>query len=672
MSKKLIAILLTLALTLSVLMNFTYASAEPSNAREVDVLFTHDVHSHLNEFSTVVGKKPITFGGIARLKTLVNEQKEKNPDTLYIDGGDFSMGTLIQTISPEEAPELRTFGQLGVDVTTLGNHEFDYRSKGLAQMLKSAKASKDPLPELVICNIDWPKMMEAGLTDGQKLLYDTFNDFGIKDYTVVKKGNVKIAVIGVFGIDSLACAPTCELLMKDPIEATKKTVADIKKYEDVDMIACVSHSGIWDDPDKSEDELLAKAVPDIDLIISGHTHSTLEKPIVHGNTYIVCAGEYGKNLGKISLTQKKDGRWALKNYGLTPITLDIEPDEETQEFVDQFNAKIDTEYLDKFGYTEDQVLCNNSIDFGDIKDSEKPGENRLGSIISDSYTYAVENAKDYNGHPVDVAIVPSGVIRETFPKGKITPDIAFTAFSLGIGKDGIPGYPLVSAYLTGKELKTIAEIDASVSDFMVAARLYTDGLEWSFNPNRMILNKVTDTRLRDENGKTHELENDKLYRIVTDLYSAQMVGAVTDMSKGLLSVVPKFEDGTPIKNYEDAIIMTEGKELKAWVAISQYMESFKDIDGDGIGDVPAAYAKTEGRKIIDDNHNLWNLIKSPNKFTFIFIGVFLLLILILVLIVLLIKFIVKKIKKSYKEISKLSDEQEAKKEVKEKEKEEEE
>ena len=53
------------------------------------------------------------------------------------------------------------------------------------------------------------------------------------------------------------------------------------------MIACVSHSGTWDDADKSEDEILAKEVPDIDLIISGHTHSQLDKPIQHGNTYIV-------------------------------------------------------------------------------------------------------------------------------------------------------------------------------------------------------------------------------------------------------------------------------------------------------------------------------------------------------------------------------------------------
>ena len=106
-------------------------------------------------------------------------------------------------------------------------------------------------------------------------------------------------MVGVFGKDALACAPTCELKFEDPIEAVKQTVADIKANEDVDMIVCVSHSGTWEDESKSEDELLAKAVPDLDLILSGHTHTELEKPIQHGSTYVVSCGEYGKNLASL-------------------------------------------------------------------------------------------------------------------------------------------------------------------------------------------------------------------------------------------------------------------------------------------------------------------------------------------------------------------------------------
>lgn len=133
--------------------------------------------------------------------------------------------------------------------------------------------------------------------------------------------------------------------------------------------------------------------------------------------------------------------------------------------------------------------------------------------MSDAYVYAVENSDDFDGVPVDVAVVPSGTVRDTYTAGDITVEQVFNSFSLGIGPDGVPGYPLISVYLTGKELRTAAEIDASVSDYMTTARLYMSGLHFTYNPNRMILNKVTDVYLTDENGSRVELEDDKLYRV---------------------------------------------------------------------------------------------------------------------------------------------------------------
>ncbi len=139
----------------------------------------------------------------------------------------------------------------------------------------------------------------------------------------------------------------------------------------------------------------------------------------------------------------------------------------------------------------------------------------------------------------------------------------FNSFSLGIGADGVPGYPLIEVYLTGKELRTAAEIDASVSDFMTTARLYCSGLNFTYNPHRLLLNKVTDVYLVKD-GQRVELQDDKLYRIVADLYSGQMLSAVTDMSYGILSIVPKYADGTPIEDFEDVILTENGKELKGW------------------------------------------------------------------------------------------------------------
>ena len=220
-------------------------TAAEETGKTLDVEFTHDTHSHLNSFSTVIDGESTEVGGFARIKTVIDEQKAKNPDTLVVDGGDFSMGTLVQTVYEDEAAELRMLGAIGCEVTTFGNHEFDYRSSGLAQMLKSAAESGDVLPELVVCNVDWDAMEAAGLNDGQQQILSGFEEYGVKDYVVLQKGDVNVAVIGVFGVDALACAPTCELLFRDPVEAVKETVAEIKANEDVDMIVCVSHSGTW-------------------------------------------------------------------------------------------------------------------------------------------------------------------------------------------------------------------------------------------------------------------------------------------------------------------------------------------------------------------------------------------------------------------------------------------
>ena len=642
--KKILSVMLAVAVLLLPVMDVPVEAAD--STKQIDVLFTHDTHSHLDSFSTIVNGKQEKVGGFAKIKTLINEKKKEDPDTLILDGGDFSMGTLVQTVYDTEAAELRMLGSLGYDVTTFGNHEFDYRSKGLANMLKAAKSSGETLPEIVVCNVDWESMEKAGLSDGQKQIQSAFETYGVKDYVMVQKGDVKIAVVGVFGKDALECAPTCELSFKDPIEAVKQTVEEIRKNEEADMIACVSHSGTWDDENKSEDELLAKAVPDIDLIISGHTHSELPEAIQHGNTYIVSCGEYGRNLGSLSMTQNSDGRWDLSSYELIPVSEDVEADQETQKQIDALMDKVDTNYLADFGYTRKEVLAENDIEFNSLEEMEtKHEELNLGDIMSDAYVYAVENSEYYDGDPVDVAVVPSGTVRDTYTKGDITVEDVYNSFSLGIGRDGVAGYPLINAYLTGKELKLVAEVDASVSDFMTTARLYCSGLNFTYNPHRMILNKVTDCYLTRTDGERIEIQDDKLYHVVTDLYTGQMLGSVMKMSYGLLSLEPKDKDGKPIENLEDQAIMEGDRELKAWDAIARYMQSFDDTDGDGIANVPEYYASLHDRKVVDNSKNIIDLVKNPNKFAVMIVLICLVILVIFVLMTVLIRKVVRKIRK---------------------------
>ncbi len=617
------ALILAAAILLSGIISSTAKAAPAPSAtgKEMDLLFLHDTHSHLESFLTMENGQAVTVGGFPQIKTLINEAKAEKPETLVVDAGDFSMGTLVQTIFASESAELRMLGKLGCEVTTLGNHEFDYRSRGLAASLQAAADSGDPIPALVLCNIDWAAMEAEGLTEEQRLLKDAFEEYGLSDYTVITKGDVKIAVLGIFGEDSLTCAPTCVLKFKDASEAAAETVANIRANENVDMILCVSHSGTNPDQRKSEDEILAKNVPEIDLIVSGHTHTALEEPICHGDTYIVSCGEYGKNLGTLSMRQRADGRWEMASYKLIPITPAIAPDALTQAGIDGFMEFVDSEYLSLFGYTRDQVLARNNITFSTSDDLYNIHlDHNLGNLLSDAFLYVVSKENTGDSHPVDVSIVPSGSVRDTFVKGDITVADVFNAYSLGIGPDGIPGYPLISIYLTGAELKTGVEIDASLTDIMPSARMYLSGINFTFNPHRLILNRVTDLYLTDESGSRIEIEDDKLYRVVCDLYSGQMLETVNSLSMGILSVQPKFADGTPIENIEDAILTTEqGTEIKAWAAIADYIDSFEDTDGDGISNVPAGYGVLHGRKIVEDSRNIIDLIKSPNKYAVIIV-----------------------------------------------------
>lgn len=624
------------------------AAPDQSTGRKMDILFLHDTHSHLDSFLTMENGEVATVGGFARIRTLIREAKTENPDTLILDAGDFSMGTLVQTIYDSEAAELRMLGALECDVTTLGNHEFDYRSAGLAGALNAAVSSGDSVPAMVLCNIDWETMEAEGLTEEQQLLKDAFDNYGMKNYIVLDKGDVRIAVFGIFGVDSLACAPTCALKFRDASEAAAETVAEIKANEDVDMVICVSHSGTNEDEKKSEDEILAKNVPEIDLIISGHTHTVLWEPIQQGDTYIVSCGEYGKNLGSLSMTQKENGRWVMESYELLPITPAIPSHQPTQEKIDGLLENVDSTYLSSFGYTRTQVLAQNNVEFVTSADLyETHTEHNLGNILSDAFLYAASNANTGDNNPVDFSVVPSGCVRDTLPTGSITVEDVFNAYSLGIGSDGIPGYPLISVYLTGEELKAVVEIDASVSDLMTSARLYISGINYSFNPHRIILNKTTDCYIPGPDGSRKEIENDKLYRVVCDLYSGQMLGAVTDISFGLLSIRPKFADGTPIENIEDAIIHSDGQEIKAWAAIAAYLESFADTDGDGISDIPASYSEFQERKVVEDSTKLLDLIRNPNKYA---VMIVLAVIIVLTILVLLLVLIIKLIRKVYRKI----------------------
>ena len=206
----------------------------------------------------------------------------------------------------------------------------------------------------------------------------------------------------------------------------------------------------------------------------------------------------------------------------------------------------------------------------------------------------------------------------------------FKISSLGIGKDGVSGYPLIDVYLSGKELKTAAEVDASIQPIMNVAQLYMSGLKYSFNPHRIIFNKLTDIKLI-KNNQEEELIDDQLYRVVANLYTAQMLGIVDDQSKGLLSLVPKDIEGNEILNFEDQIIYDDGHELKEWLALSQYLESFPQDKG--LAQIDTVYAETQGFKNVENDKSMIARLRKPNAISTAIITIPILLIALVVFLV---------------------------------------
>ena len=215
-----------------------------------------------------------------------------------------------------------------------------------------------------------------------------------------------------------------------------------------------------------------------------------------------------------------------------------------------------------------------------------------------------------------VAVTADGVLRAPLYAGELTTSMAFDVLSMGVGEAGSAGFPLVSCYLTGKELRAVAEVDASVTPLMPAAQLYMSGMVYTFNPHRMFFNRVTSCWLEEPSFATglleremSRIEDDQLYRVVTGMYSAQMLDTVKDRSFGLLSIVPKDEHGEPVTDFSQRILRDRnGNEIKEWYALAAYLRSF------GERGVPNDYALSggDGRKQVSHSWSPGQLLGHLN------------------------------------------------------------
>ena len=655
-----------LALLLAVLCVLPVGAVAEGCTQETNVttiLFTHDLHSHFLPQLTAEGGES---GGYARLKTVIDEKRAMNPAALLVDGGDFSIGSLIQTLYTTQAAELRTMGAMGYDAVTIGNHEFDHKGTGFAEMLNSAKAAQQAAVELLrvdarpLEDMDaykerfgpvtpvLPMLLEANYAPAddnpdRAFIRSAMENYGVTDCMTLERGGVTYGLFGLMGVDSDECAPTSGFTRTDAAKAAKRCVETLKG-EGAEIIVCLSHSGTGDSLASSEDEELAKAVDGIDVIVSGHTHSTLAEPLVVNDTYIVSSGPYCQNLGSLTFSWDDGGEKRLLDYRLIPIDETVAENPEIAGIVEQWKDMVGEAYLARYGLTYDEVLTHSDYDLN-TPASAVQENNGLGTLVSDTFLWADRTLNAaYADSPHTVSVTADGVLRANLPAGDLTAAMAFDVLSMGVGEDGTSGFPLVAVYLTGKELKAAMEVDASVTPIMPAAQLYMSGAKYAFNTKRMFFNRVYDAALTDvtfdESGteNAYEIDDNALYRVVTGMYSAQMLGTVKSKSMGLLSLEPKQADGTPVTDFADCILYdANGNELKEWYALAAYLEQFGE---DGL---PDRYADpANGCKQVSDSFAPGQLLAGWNGITWVVLGIVLL---ILALILLLIRSLRRRIRR---------------------------
>ncbi len=649
----------TMICSAGVVVQPVYADEEKAEAQgQVSLILTADMHAQVQPVEWTEGGETTSTGGFAAVAAVIEQLRGEWPSSLVLDGGGFTMGSAYQTIELNKAPELMLMGQMGYDAFTFGDREFGFGSVGLASMLNNASTGGEPtttkwvtdaktnttkvataegweMPKAVGMNIDW----NATLTDEKYAedadgLKTAFDRYGVQDYVIFKKDGIRIAVFGLMGKDAIASAPDSGVVFRDPIDYAKDVVDEITRNKEADMIVCLSHSGIQDpdgEGDAAEDIELAKAIPQIDVILSAHTHTAMETPITVGTTTIVAVGADTLTVGHLVLDQTEDG-YVVNTYDLLGVDDSVGTVKAIQKAADAYKDDITESYFSKYGYKYDQVLVKNQVAFAPIGSlGAGVGEELLGDLIADAYSYAVCKAEG-DGAQVDVTIVPRNKIVASLGEGKITAADAYRVLSLGTGPDGKAGYPLVDFYLTGKELKTLADVDVSVGAEDPDARMYFSGLVYSFNTHRMIYNRTMDHQLMTGDGQLVELESKKLYRVVTDLNTAETLKQTAGGSSGMLSVIPKDAEGHTVIEFDRRTISNGKKksgELKAWYALASYLDSFEK------GVIPQSYHSLQNRKIDRTGLSPVQLLKQPNRFTVWLVFLILLPIALIILIVIL-------------------------------------
>lgn len=268
-----------LVLFISVLCMSFLGSCRTDTQRSLLILHTNDTHSQIEP-------KADGTGGYARRMGLINKEREKNPNLLLVDAGDFCQGTPYFNFFHGRV-EVEALNRMGYDAVTLGNHEFDNGIDTLAAILQDAAFP------VVCANYDVTDTPLEGL---------------VRPYVVLNKGDVRVGVFGL-GVDPeglIAMHNFLPLVYLDPLPIANNIAAQLKEEEGCDVVVCLSHLGT---EGKMEgdicDKFIAANSRNIDVIIGGHTHKVYQNLYItdlDGKSVLLSqTGKSGAAVGKITV-----------------------------------------------------------------------------------------------------------------------------------------------------------------------------------------------------------------------------------------------------------------------------------------------------------------------------------------------------------------------------------
>jgi 5'-nucleotidase/UDP-sugar diphosphatase len=569
-------------------------TAQPG--KKLVILHTNDMHSRITGFAPESAYTPLsvnddnTVGGFARIASIIKNEKDKNNcATLVVDAGDFLMGTLFQGLEVKTGFELSLMKRMGYDVVCIGNHEFDYGPEKLARIISSSEANGE-IPALLLSNA-----VISSKDTADDSLGNLFSSGIIGRKFIIEKEGLKIGFFSLLGKEAVHDAPFAAPVTFSKQAATARKMVKELKADKCDIIICLSHSGVSLDKHGQwggEDTELAKKVKGIDVIISGHSHTRLDKPLIVNNVPIVQTGSYTEFVGRLALTFQ-NGKVSVDSYTLLPVDDRIMGDKVTDKLIEAQKKLVDKDILQPIGLSYNGKVAETDFllqcdEQGDFRNSN------LGPLVADAIQSYV-NTHVKSG--TDISMVATGVIRDNIVPGiQTAPDI-FRIMSMGTGRDNVPGYPLSRIYVTGKELKSVLEILQAASKTPANYCFYS-GLRAEMDPHRGMLRKITRIDLVRQDGSLVNVDfskkNKTLYSVTANSYMLQFVGIIKKMSFGIINVVPKDASGTRITDMKNAEIdidenkegLQEGKE---WLAIMEYLRSMKDTNGNGIPDIDPKY-----------------------------------------------------------------------------------